>query len=674
MAGSAQDVRNIALVGHANTGKTALVDALALRTKVVTRRGDSSDGTSISNTEPEEKERKHTLCAHVLGFPLPNAHLNLIDTPGHPDFMAEAVGCMQVVETAIVCISATSGVTFHDRRLWAEGKKAGLARAIVVTHLDAENTDFDELLIQMNEVFGDKVVPITYPDQSGPGFSAVHDVLKGEGPNAATHREALEERVAEADDEMLEAYLESGTISDEQLESHFTSAIVQNKLVPLFVVGPKSDIGLDQLIHGIESLLPSPAGYGPRNAAEPDSDSYGQLVETTEDGPFAGKVFRVIVDPYVGRISYLRCFRGSLSAEEGFLNVRTGKHEKVGGLLGMKGGEKEPLQKVSAGDLFAVAKLETLGLGDTVTADATPLKFPRATFPPPPFSLAVTPKTRGDEQKINEGLEKLAAEDPTFFVERHPVTSELIVSGQSPLHLEVQLARLLRRYGVSTENHKPTIPYRETVIGRSDGHHRHKKQSGGRGQFAEVFLRVAPRESESGFEFIDSVVGGSIPRQFIPEVEKGVRKFMEKGGLAGCPVVDCSAELYDGKFHDVDSDQISFQLAGERAFLDGFLKSKPVLLEPIMDVEIQVPERFTGDVAGSLSTLRGRMAGMEIEEGIQTIRATVPLKEMQDYATQLRSMTAGEGSFTMQPAGYEQLPSNLQQEIVAAFKKAQESH
>lgn len=668
------DVRNLTLFGHSSTGKTAFVDALAVKAKVTGRRGDSAEGTSISNSDPEEKERKHTLGAHLFHLPVDKLVINVLDTPGHPDFVADVISAMQVAETGVLFISAASGVTFHARRMWDYAGRAGLARMVVMTHLDHENADFDETLAAINAAFGDVVAPITYPDAAGADFSGVHDVLKGEGPRAQEFRERLEERVAEADDEVLEAYLENGTITQQQLEEHFIAALLKGKVVPLFVLTPNKDVGLDALLEHVAALAPDPVTFGARNAAAPGSDSYQELVQPDAGEPFVARVFKVVVDPYVGRISYLRCFRGTLHADEGFFNVRIGRHEKVGGLLRVRGKDTEPVPEVRAGDLFAVSKLESLCLGDTVTTDANPLQLPPAEYPPPTYSLAVVPQSRGDEGKIGEGLEKLTAEDPTFTARRDPITAELVVSGMSPLHLDVQLTRLKRRYGVATEHHKPRIPYRETIMAKADGHHRHKKQTGGRGQFAEVYLRAAPRQHGEGFEFVDSVVGGAIPRQFIPEVEKGVRRFLEKGGLAGCPVVDVQAEVYDGKFHDVDSDQISFQLAGERAFADAFSKAKPALLEPIMNVEIHVPERFTGDVAGNLSSHRGRMAGMEIVDGIQVIRAQVPLKEMQDYATQLRSITAGEGTFTMEPAGYEQVPPNLQQEIVAAHKQAAEHH
>jgi elongation factor G len=675
MAHRSGDLRNIALFGHGHSGKTAVVDALAFLTKLSPRHGSTADGTSVSDTEPEEKERKQTLSAHVFHMDLDNVTLNVIDTPGHPDFVADALAAMQVVETGILCVSAASHVTFHARRLWSEMGKAGLGRAILVTHLDAETADFEKTLAELREVFGKAVVPMTYPDESGPGFSHVHDVLAGDGPRAAEYRERIEEGVAEADDDVLAQYLETMTLSREDLDAHFAAAITKGKIVPLFTVCPPKMLGFKKLCSIIVHDLPSPVSFGARGASlDVANPAYQDLIEPDTEAPFAARVWKVVVDPYVGRITYLRCFRGSCKAESGFLNVRTGKHDKVGSLNLTQGKENKPTDRIVAGDLFTVGKLEDLQLGDTVTADAHPLLFAPFAFPPPTFSLAVLPKSRGDEQKIAQGLEKLHAEDPTFLVHRDPTTAELIVSGASPLHLELQLARLQRRYGVGTTHHAPTIPYQETITAKADGHHRHKKQSGGKGQFGEAYLRIAPLERGAGFEFIDGVVGGSVPRQFIPEVEKGIRKLLSHGVVAGFPVVDVSAELYDGKYHDVDSDQISFQLAGERAFADALAKARPILLEPIVDVEIHVPERYTGDVAGNLSSIRGRMSGMEMRDGDQVITAQVPLAEMQDYATKLRSITAGEGTFTMRQSHYEQVPPQIQAEVAARRKKATEEH
>ncbi len=655
MVHRSQDIRNIALIGSSSSGKTALVDALAFVTQASNRHGNSLDGTSVSDTQPEEKERKQTLTSHLFGFDWDGATLNVVDTPGHADFLGDALASLDVVEAALLCVSAAGRLTFHGRRLFSAAATAGIGRAVVVTHPDGDNAHFEDVLHTLNEVFGDTVVPVTYPDADGPAFGAVHDVLSGEGPMAATYRAILEERVAEADDEILAQYLETGHLSAEDFEKYLPLAIAKEKVTPLFTVCPPREIGLKKLCSFVQQYFPSPQAFGARPGSAVGTEAFDQLVEPTEEGPFVAKIFKTIVDPYVGRLSYLRCFRGHLRAEQGFFNVRSQLHDKVGGLQMRVGVDTKPVDEVVAGDMFVVAKVEDIAFGDTVTADVSPVVMPTFAFPAPTFALAVNPATRGDEQKIAHGLEKLDAH-----------TGELVVSGTSPLHIEVQLQRLERRYGIHTTTHLPTIPYQETVTTAGGGHHRHKKQSGGRGQFAEVHLRIRPLERGEGFRFVDKVVGGAIPRQFIPEVEKGVRHFLDTGALAGSRVVDVEVEVYDGKFHDVDSDQLSFQLAGERAFAEAFERCRPILLEPIMDVEIHVPERFTGDVTSNLSTHRGRMTGMESVRGVQIIAAHVPMKEMQGYATQLRSITAGEGTFTMRPAHYEQVPPNVQQEIVAS--------
>jgi elongation factor G len=393
-------------------------------------------------------------------------------------------------------------------------------------------------------------------------------------------------------------------------------------------------------------------------------------VPATEDGPFAGFVFKVVADPYVGRLSYVRVLRGSLAAADHAIWIaRQKKAEKIGGLLSVQGKETAPLERASAGDIIAISKVESLNYCDTVCVEATPVEFPRIELPKPMYMVAVTPKARGDEQKIGGALEKLHAEDPTFMIHRDAETAELVVHGMSSLHLDIMFHKLQRRYHVGVDAHPPRIPYRETVIGKAEGHHRHKKQTGGRGQFGEVYLRVYPLERGSGFQYVDSVVGGSIPRQFIPEVEKGIRQALSKGIIAGYPVVDVAAEVYDGKYHDVDSDQISFQIAGGRAFAEGFDKAKPILLEPIMQLDIMIPMRFTGDITGSLNSIRGRLTGMETVGDFQVIRAQVPLKEVMDYSTQLRSITAGEGTFTMEFGHYDPVPAHLQAEIVAKLKR-----
>lgn len=674
MAHASDDIRNLAFVGHGHSGKTALVDALAHHCKLTTRLGSVADGTSISNHEPEEKERKQTLSAHLFHFDVGKHRLNVVDTPGHPDFVADAIAAVHVVEVACLCVSATSGITFHARQLAKQAAQAGVGRAIVVTHLDHENTDFNRLVEDLRHVFGHAVVPVTYPNACGAAFKSVHMVTHNEGPDAPKYHDMIEEDEAEVDDTLMEHYLEKGHLDADEFEQNLSRAIAAGKLIPVFAVCPNRGLGLEQFLEFVQLHFPSPIAFGGRGAALPGSETHGEVLAPDPAGPFAALVWKAVADPYVGRLAFLRCFRGGLKAEESLVNVRTGKVHKVAHLLAVQGKDNRDVPRVTTGDLFAISKIDELNLGDTVTSEAAPLRIQTPAFPVPTYSRHVWPKARGDEQKIGHAIEKLAAEDPTFHYQRDKETGELIVSGMSPLHLDVQFLRLHRRYQVSVEHGPPTIPYRETVTARAEGHHRHKKQTGGRGQFAEVYLRVAPKEHGAGFEFVDSVVGGAIPRQFIPEVEKGARKFLVRGALAGFPVVDVQVEVYDGKYHDVDSDQLSFQLAGERAFHDGYLKARPILMEPIMDVEIHVPERFTGDVAGNLSGSRGRMSGMEIEDGIQHIKAQCPLAAMQDYSTQLRSITAGEGTFSMKFSHYEAMPPNLQAEVVARRKAIVEQH
>ena len=673
MAYAPEDLRNVVLFGHGHSGKTMLLDAIAHHCKLTNRLGNTADGSSISNTEPEEKARVQTLSAHLFKIPVGPVLLNIFDTPGHPDFVADTISAMDVVETACLCVSATSPLTFHARQLWKQASAFGIGRAIVVTHLDHENTDFEKIVANLREAFGHAVVPVTYPNATGAQFKSVHAVTHNEGPTAAKYHDMIEEDEAEVDDTLMEHYLEQGHLEPVEFEQNLRRAIARGKLVPVFAVCPNRGLGIAQMLEFVQQHFPSPVCFGARGACKPGSDVPSEMIEPN-DGPFAAKVFKTVSDPYVGRLTYVRCFRGRLQKDQSVTDVRTGKASKVAHLLEAHGKDVKEIPAVIAGDLFAISKIEDFSSGDTLCAEGALVQFPPPSYPQPTYSRHVWPKTRGDEQKIGHAIEKLASEDPSLHFNRDKETGEFLVTGMSPLHVEVQFQRLHRRHQVDVDHGPPTIPYRETITARADGHHRHKKQTGGRGQFAEVYLRVAPRQHGEGFEFVDSVVGGSIPRQFIPEVEKGSRKFMQRGALGGFPVVDLQVEVYDGKYHDVDSDQLSFQIAGERAVHDGYLKARPILLEPIMDVVIHVPDRFTGDVAGNLSSSRGRMSGMEMQEGVQTIYAQCPLATMLDYSTHLRSITAGEGTFTMKFAHYEAVPPNLQVDIVNKRKAAVEQN
>ncbi len=668
MAHNVEDLRNVALLGHGGTGKTALVDAATFLAKVSGRHGNSHDGSSISDSEPEEQDRKQTLTSHLFDLPWEGKHIRLIDTPGHPDFIADALGSMRACELAAFFVDGHTGVTFNTRRLWAEAERAGLGRIVVFTRPDTDNVDADEVLADITATFGDKVVPFTLPDATGSGFSKVEDVLNVEG---STYRSMLEERVAEADDELMERYFESGTLSDEDLRTNLPAAIVKGTVVPLVTVAAPTMQGVKEFLDLLVKYGSSPADAHNRRAATTEDGEFDIEIEADASAPFVGLVFKVVSDPFVGKMSFVRVVRGTLPAD-GTLHIsRSGSDEKVGALLSVQGKDTSPVDQAIAGDIVAIAKVESLSLGDTVTSGETLFLRPFE-YPTPMVAVAIEPKSRHDEQKIGPSLDKLSAEDPTLRITREPDTGELLVEGLSSLHLDVVFHKLKRRYKVEVEQHVPTVPYRETCMAGSDGHHRHKKQSGGKGQFGEVYLRVRALERGEGFQFLDKIVGGRIPRQFIPEVQKGVVNVMKGGPLAGAPVVDCAVELYDGKFHDVDSDALSFQLAGGRAFLDGFEKSKPILLEPVMQLAICVHARFTGDITGGLAHHRARMTGMDAEGDDQIINCVMPLKEARGYQTHLRSITAGEGSFTMRFSHYEPVPANIQQEIVAAAKKKED--
>ena len=674
MALKAQDLRNLALLGHGGAGKTSLVDAMAFLSQVSPRHGKTSDGSSVSDTEPEERERQQSLTSHIFHMPWKGKTIQLMDTPGHPDFLADTLSSLRAVETIAFVVDAPTGVTFNTRRLWAEAERSGNGKMILLTKLDAENVDVAALLEDITQCFGDKVVPITLPEQTGPGFAKVSRSITGDGleGDATERRAVLEERVAEADDELMEAYFENGSLSNDDLDKYLPVAIAKGTVVPLLSVGGPSLVGISELLDFIADYCPSPLHAPCRKAAGSEEGEYDIDIAPDPSGSFVGQVFKVVSDPFVGKLSFIRAVRGSLKAEAGFDLVRTGTHEKVGGFLKIQGKDSSNLDEVVTGSIYAVAKLESLQIGDSLTTAGEKLYLTPIEFPAPMVAVSVTPKSRSDEQKIGPSLEKLHAEDPTFHIVRDADTHELVVEGLSSLHLDVMFAKLLRRYKVDVDRHEPTVPYRETVTVATQGHHRHKKQTGGKGQFGEVYLKLRPKDRGEGFEFIDSIVGGAIPKNFLPEIKKGIVNMMRQGPIAGFQVVDFEVEIYDGKFHDVDSDQISFQLAGGRAFLDAFDKARPILLEPMMNLDIHVPSRFTGDISSNLANQRARMTGMDAQGDDQIIRCTMPLKEARGYQSQLRSITAGEGSFNMVFSHFDPVPGNIQQDIVAQRKKKKE--
>ncbi len=673
-----RNLRNIVLVGHAQGGKTQIAEAMLHKAGVTTRLGSSDEGNTVSDFEPEEKERGGSVFTSVMNYGWKDAHVNLLDTPGYGDFIGHVLQALRAADTAVLVVSAAVGVDIHARRHFVTAGERGLARIVVINKADAENADLQAVYGQVTETLGAQCKLVTVPVGQGAGFTGVVDAFASEGGEAlmdvaAAHGEAVES-IIEADEGLMERYLEGEEISKEELAGAFTKALVEGTLVPVLFASARKELGVEELMDVIARFAPNPQQARPQ-AAGTSSDEEAEEIELASDaaGPFAAQVWKVISDPYVGKISYLRVFNGKLEAEASARIGEERRETRFPQMLRIQGKETEPVGAAIAGDIVGVAKIEELGTGQSLSTGGDPILLPPVDQPVPMFSLALQPKSRGDEQKLSEALQRLTDEDPTLATSRDRQTHELVLSGIGDIHLTTALARLKRRYQVEVDTKPPKIPYRETINGKAEGHYRHKKQTGGAGQFGEVYLRVEPLERGSGFEFVDDIFGGSIPKPFLPAVEKGVMEGMEEGVIAGYPFQDARVSVYDGKHHPVDSKEIAFKIAGRNAFRDAVNKAKPVILEPIVDIHITVPDQFLGDITGDLNSRRGRIQGMEAGAGgTQTITAQVPLAEVSQYNTQLRSITGGQGTYTMEFSHYEQVPAHVQQQIIDASAKAKE--
>jgi len=656
------EFRNLCFVGHPTAGKTTLVDALAFALGATDRKGSVADKTSVCDTEPEEHERQHTFVSSTVSVQKDGVHWNLIDTPGYPEFVADAVSAMFATETTIGVVSCASGVTYNFHQKMARAAELGRGRAVIVTHVDSENADFDQILTNLRARVGRVCVPVFLPDRSGHGFSAVEAV-------SGDWRKRLCDRVMDAceDEEVVMTYLDNGELGPEELMKYSRTAIAAGAVVPVMICNPVSGLGVDEIIRYLQDHLPTPE-------TTPLFRSGDQVLTPDPTGPLVGVVYSVKSDPHVGKVCSARIVSGTLQASD---VVGEGRGEKLGGLFHLVGGKsRNNADHVVAGDLCAFSKVESLKWGKTFTVhgkEVPPVDVPE--LPAPMVAFAATPKSRNDEQKIGTALAKLEAEDPGFHIHHDAMTHELVLHGMSDLHLQIIEARLKRRYGVEINTSMPRIAFRETVTKPSEGHHRHKKQTGGRGQFGECFLRVRPGAEGSGVVFLDKVVGGAIPRNFIPAIEKGLRELAEKGILASSRVVDVEVEVYDGKFHAVDSDEASFKRAGALAFKDGFLKAGPVLLEPIMEAEIHVPSKDAGTIFSDITShRRGHVIDQssEADGSVTVIKTHVPLATMQTYHRDLKSQTAGEGSYAMVLHHYAQVPAGEQQKIISQYSRRDE--
>ena len=707
-----EDIRNIALVGHGAAGKTSLADALLFQAKAVARRGSVEDGTSVSDYDDEEHKRHFSIDTSLLHLEHQGKYVNLLDAPGYPDFAGAALEALNAIETAVIVLSAPSGIEVNSRRMFAEAGRRGLGRMIVINKMDAENVRVDALLKTINDSWGKACVPFNAPVGQGSGFKGVVSVLNPPSPvpagvpfDLAAARSRLIDAVVEADEELMMKYLEQGEVSPAELEAAIPKAIAAGSVVPIFFTAGKKDkdVGVPELLDALVAYALSPALGKKRVAKKGHGDAAEDVpVEPTESGEFVAQVFKTLSDKFVGNLSFLRIYGGKVTTEQPLFNARTDKSARTGGLLQVQGKENKPVTEAVAGDIVAVAKVEDLHIGDTLSLHAHGLRLPALHFPTPMFGLAVEPKARGDEQKISISLAKIANEDATFHVTRDSQTKEMVITGMSQLHLDVIQHRLKRRFDLEVVTKDPKIPYRETITTEGGAEHRHRKQTGGRGQFGEVHMRVYPLKdlgistqqeleekfaNKSKFEklrtvhydpthnfaFLDHIVGGTIPNQFIPAVEKGCKEVLEGGALAGYRVQDVAVEVYFGKDHPVDSSEAAFKTAGRMAFRKSINSARPVLLEPIVDLEVTLPSKYTGAILGDLNTKRARIENQDSLPGdLAVIRAKAPLAEVMRYAAVLGSITQGQGSYTMEFSHYDQVPGNVQQQIVSKAKVHEE--
>lgn len=680
------DIRNVALAGHGASGKTSLADALLFLAGATSKRGSVDEGTSVFDTDDEEKRRHITIDSHLGHLEWEGRQVHLIDTPGYPDFIGSALGALAAVENAVIAVSGPSGIEVNTRRLFQEAKRNGLGRFLVVTKMDADNVDYRADLESIRETFGMECVPFNVPIGQGPEFEGVIDVIQkhDDDPSACpvppteAYRMVVEQ-IVEGDEALMTRYLEGEEITPEELERAAHDAIARGELVPVLCVCTKKEIGLRELLNLITHCGLSPADiqrFGSRGEPAAEAEDTAEEIIPEEDGTLVAQVFKTTNDQFMGKMSYLRILSGRMTPDTTLVNLRSGKTGKASHIYMPQGKQQDEVSEAIAGDIVAIAKFDDLHVSDTISnvggnTTAPALRVQPIQFPVPMVPRAVEPKAREDEAKMSVGLAKIADEDPTFTYRRDPQTHELVISGMSELHLDIIQQRLKNRYKLDINTHVPNVPYLETISQPAEANHRHKKQTGGRGQFAEVHLRIRPRERGAGFNFVDAVKGGVIPNQYIPAVEKGVKEQMEKGVISGNQVVDVEVEVHFGKDHPVDSSEAAFKMASAYAFRKAFQEARPALLEPVVHIEITVPAEKFGDVSADLATRRGHITGMDALPGnLQSIKADVPLAEVLTYASQLKSMTAGQGSYTMEFKDYEPVPGNVQKEIVDRYAKS----
>jgi len=676
-------IRNIALIGHGASGKTSLAAAILFNAGVTNRLTKVDKGNTVTDYEPEEIERKISISSGLCHVEYKDHKINIIDTPGYSNFLWDTRASLRAVDSAAVLVDSVAGIEVGTEKVWDMLEEYKLPRILVINKMDRENAQFDRAVEAVQQFFGRQAVPVQIPVGEEKNFRGVVDLLSmkaflfekdesGKFSEAAVPAEVkdeadkrfreLVEMIAESDEKLMETYLDKGELTPAEILSGLKKGVAGRQIYPVFAASGLTNIGAQPLLDRVIEYLPSPIDRDEIPVAVNGKDD---LLKPSSDGPFAALVFKTISDPYTGRISMMRVFSGKMNPDGTVLNPGKETEEKFAGFFFLQGKEQSAAGQAKVGDILATAKLKITATGDTLTAKGSGIVIPRIKFAEPAISFAIEPKTRADEDRISQASHRLVEEDPTIRFERDPDTSQLLISGGGELHVRIVTEKLKKRYNVDVDLKPPKISYKETIKGRADVQGRHKKQTGGRGQFGDVWIKMEPLPRGKDFEFEDKIFGGSIPRNFIPSVEKGIVEAKKKGVLAGYQVVDFKVTLYDGSYHDVDSSDIAFKIAASKAFKLAMQQAKPTLLEPVMNVEIYTPEAYMGDIMGNLNGRRGRVSGMEQKGMMRTLKATVPMSEMLDFEPTLTSITGGRGSFLMEFSHMEEVPAQLQQKIIA---------
>ncbi|MEK7353408.1 MAG: elongation factor G [Chloroflexota bacterium] len=673
-----ENIRNLVLLSHNGAGKTSLSEAALFDAGAITRLGKTADGTTTSDYDPIEVKHKISINLSVLPCQWKGKKLNIIDTPGYSDFVAEVKAGIRVSEGAIITVCAASGVEVGTEQVWAYSEEVGLARLIFVNKMDRENADFFRTVAALQAKFGSRCVPLQLPIGAQHDFQGVVDLLTlksytgteakaGEVPSSlqsqvTSFREKLVETAVEVDDSLLEKYLAGTALTLEELTGALRQGVVTGKIVPVLAGSALKNIGIGLLLDAVNSYLPSPKE---RQVAVIGDSGKTETIPPNREGPLAAQVFKTTADPYVGKLTYFRVYSGVFTSNSQVWNSTRGETERIGQLFTVKGKTQEPVQQISAGDIGGVAKLNITATGDTLCKQDKPVKLAPIVFPSPVFSAAVYPKTKTDLDKLGTALSRLTEEEPTLQVHRDRETGETVLSGLGETQLAVAAEKMHQKFGVGVDLQTPKVPFRETITMATKAEYKHKKQSGGHGQYGHVMLEVEPSPKTGLCEFVDKVVGGRIPRNFIPAVEKGVHEAVLGGVLANYPVTDIKVTVYDGSFHPVDSSEICFKIAGAGALKKGLAEAQPIILEPIMNITVTVPDDYTGDIIGDLNTKRAHLQGMNPGGGINIIQAQAPLAEIQRYAIDLKSITQGRGSFTTEFSHYQPMPQLNTQKVIA---------